>query len=440
MLLNDNVVFDLILRDSVILGVVSIFECEQACTSTLERINADPHAPDDPEFPTMKASYREHLANPSHFTEVVPIRNAALLAKIHQTHRLHYLKDVVLARILEESTFSMLNSAIYFNEVDIVNEVASDGPFLKELFAIFDPTDDDDDERETVNGVSRGNKTATARDKGKSKMQDAPDENMEGLEAFIGPIPPSSTSNASSLIGPRIPPTLDDQHNDPSSSTSHATESWRQGAWTSTEGTSDHARPAATSPKLNGNGNASASTSTGVSDRRHDAILFLQQFASMAKNLQLPLRAAFFRSLADRGLLRVLEQALKRKVTREDPTIRGAAVAILMTLVDHDPNNVRAYSLRQKAANTLASSHSPDQAGSGGIDGTSTGKDATTSGNAGDTDQNQKSKTLMALLIELFHTEEDLGLKAQMSEALRVLVDAGGEGGPLEVRRSTLWV
>lgn len=115
----------------------------------------------------------------------------------------------------------------------------------------------------------------------------------------------------------------------------------------------------------------------------------------MAKNLQVQVRSQLFRQLADRGLLRVIEVALSRTVTREDPTMRSATVAILMTLVDHDPSSVRGYSLKQHAA----------------------GK-----------------RPLVVFLIELFHAEEDLGLKAQMAEALRVLVDAGGEGGPLEVR------
>lgn len=274
----------------------------------------------------MKASYRAHLADPSHFTQVVPIRSPSLLSKIHQTHRLHYLKDVVLARILEDSTFSMLNSAIYFNEVDIVNDVASDHQLLKELFAIFD---EDDEGGLTDN-------------KGKQKETEE-------------------------LIGPQLPPDMM-----PSASVA----------------SSAPAPPPSTS--------AAATTTSGTPppDRKHDAILFLQQFCTMAKNLQMPLRSAFFRSLADRGLLRVLEVALSRTVTREDPIMRSATIAILMTLVDHDPNNVRGYSLRQ---------------------------------------QEGGKRPLASFLVDLFQKEDDLGLKAQMGEALRVLVDAGGEGGSLEV-------
>ncbi|KAK4704487.1 protein phosphatase 4 regulatory subunit 3, partial [Phenoliferia sp. Uapishka_3] len=318
LLLNDNGIFELVLRDDVILGVASILEY-------------------DPEFPTMKASYRSHLADPSHFTLVVPIRSSSLLAKIHQTHRLHYLKDVVLARVLEDSTFSMLNSAIYFNEVDIVNEVATDPVLLKELFAIFDEEDP-----------------------GETKL--------EGTVST----PPIQSSTSNPSIGPQLPPEI----------------AKSLGLLPSSP----------TLPSMQVDPSPTSSPPPGPpppppSDKKHDAILFLQQLCSMAKNLQLPLRSAFFRSLADRGLLRVIEVALSRTVTREDPVMRAATVEILMILVDLDPNNVRGYSLKQ---------------------------------------QNKGKRPLAVFLIELFQGEEDLGLKAQMAEALRVLVDAGGDGGPLE--------
>ncbi|KAK4052875.1 Platinum sensitivity protein [Microbotryomycetes sp. JL221] len=299
-LLNDNVIFELILRDNMVLGVVSILEY-------------------DPEHPTMKASYREHLADPSFFTEVVPIRNSNLLAKIHQTHRLHYLKDVVLARVLEDSTFSMLNSAIYFNEVEIVQEIGSDAQFLAELFAIFDQPES----------------TSSPVNKGKQKASD----NVIMKQTDIGPQLPST------VVGPELP--SNDNANDKPSS----------------------------------------------DDQQRNAILFLQQFVSMAKNLQLQARGAFYRSLVDKGLLKMIEVALASPAVRSDPTTKSATVTIFMSLVDHDSNNVRGYSLQQKQA----------------------GK-----------------RPLIEFLIELFHNEDDLGLKAQMSEALRVLVDAVGEGGPIE--------
>ncbi|GAA94601.1 uncharacterized protein L969DRAFT_87512 [Mixia osmundae IAM 14324] len=122
LLLHDNNLFEYIMQEDIFLGIVGLLEY-------------------DPEFPTMKASYREHLGNPSLFREVVPFRDASLQAKIHQTYRLQYLKDVILARILDDPTFSMLNSHIFFNQVDIVQSLQNDDDFLAELFGIkLDPS------------------------------------------------------------------------------------------------------------------------------------------------------------------------------------------------------------------------------------------------------------------------------------------------------------
>lgn len=68
---------------------------------------------------------------------MVKIEDEAIKKKIHWTYRLQYLKDVVLARILDDPTFSVLNSLIYFHQVDIVQHLQANGLFLKELFHIF---------------------------------------------------------------------------------------------------------------------------------------------------------------------------------------------------------------------------------------------------------------------------------------------------------------
>ncbi|RUS19445.1 component of IIS longevity pathway SMK-1-domain-containing protein [Endogone sp. FLAS-F59071] len=132
-LLNDNIIIEYIIKDEKILGVVGILEY-------------------DPDFPNLKANHRDYLANNTKFKQVlrtavstlqnhylvVPIKDKAIESKIHQTFRLQYLKDVVLARTLEDSTFAVLNSLIFFNHVDIVNHLQHDAEFLKELFSILD--------------------------------------------------------------------------------------------------------------------------------------------------------------------------------------------------------------------------------------------------------------------------------------------------------------
>lgn len=53
------------------------------------------------------------------FKEVVPIEDAAVRAKIHQTYRMGYLKDVVLPRVLDDSTFATLSSLMLFNNIEV---------------------------------------------------------------------------------------------------------------------------------------------------------------------------------------------------------------------------------------------------------------------------------------------------------------------------------
>jgi protein phosphatase-4 regulatory subunit 3 len=119
-LLNDSQIIEYIVTDSVVLGVVGALEY-------------------DPDFPLHKANHRQYLADESKFKEVVRIEDDSIKRKIHYTYRLQYLKDVVLARILDDPTFSVLNSLIFFHQVDIVQHLQANVPFLKELFTIFGP-------------------------------------------------------------------------------------------------------------------------------------------------------------------------------------------------------------------------------------------------------------------------------------------------------------
>lgn len=119
-LLNDTSIIEHAVSDECVLGVVGALEY-------------------DPDFPSHKANHRHWLDNQGRFKEVVPIEDELTRRKIHQTYRLQYLKDVVLARILDDPTFSVLNSLIFFNQVDIVQHLQSNASFLNELFGIFSP-------------------------------------------------------------------------------------------------------------------------------------------------------------------------------------------------------------------------------------------------------------------------------------------------------------
>ncbi|BFZ54464.1 Platinum sensitivity protein [Savitreella phatthalungensis] len=132
-LLNDAAIFDCILMDEHFMGVVGIFEY-------------------DPEFPRHRADHRRILRDKADFKQVVQVHDQDIVRKIHQTFRLQYLKDVILARLLDDPTFSILNTLIFFNQVDIVQHFQHDETFLPELFELFaeDSTASESSRRDAV--------------------------------------------------------------------------------------------------------------------------------------------------------------------------------------------------------------------------------------------------------------------------------------------------
>lgn len=127
-LLNDNSIIEHIVTDEVVIGVVGALEY-------------------DPDFPSHKANHRVWLSKKDRYKEVVEIPDENVMRKIHNTNRLQYLKDVVLARILDDPTFSVLNGLIFFNQVEIVQYLQNNATVLKELFGIFGPQETDQERK-----------------------------------------------------------------------------------------------------------------------------------------------------------------------------------------------------------------------------------------------------------------------------------------------------
>ena len=121
-LLNESPIVDHIVHEDVVFGVIGALEY-------------------DPDFPNHKANHRRYLRDNSRYKEVLTIADDNITKKIHATWRLTYLKDVVLARILDDPTFSVLNSLIFFNQVDIIQHLQRNDAYLEELFGIVDSPD-----------------------------------------------------------------------------------------------------------------------------------------------------------------------------------------------------------------------------------------------------------------------------------------------------------
>ncbi|KKA28552.1 hypothetical protein TD95_002232 [Thielaviopsis punctulata] len=240
----------ILLNDTSIIEQIVTTECIDGVIGALEY---------DPDYPGQKANHRQWLNGKGRFREVVKIADQRIEAKIHQTYRLQYLKDVVLARILDDTTFSVLNSLIFFNQVEIVQHIQGNSDILNDLFSVFNP-------------------------------------------------------------------------------------------------------------------------SSALATRRRDAVIFIQQCCSIAKNLEAPTRVSLYNNFIAHGLFNVVHYGLRH----QDVSIRVGATEIMVSMIDHDPQMVRNTMYRQISEN---------------------------------------QPTLVDSLIDLLLVETDPGIKTQISDAIKVLLD-----------------
>ncbi|KAF9970448.1 Platinum sensitivity protein, partial [Actinomortierella ambigua] len=239
-LLSDIAIFQYILKPEVFTGVVGMLEY-------------------DPDYPE-KDNFRELLSKRSKFKQVVPIRDPEIEQKIHQAFRLQFLRDTVLSRVSDDSVTSMIGSLIFFHNVDIVNHIHQDRPFLQELFSIV------------------GDSTATI-------------------------------------------------------------------------------------------------------ERKRDVTLFVQQFCALVKATQLPNRGNLHRTLYQCGMFNIFAPSLQDSETR----IRFAAAEILGNVMEHDPNMLRSFIVKQS--------------------------------------EDKAPVQLLEVIVTRFLHEEELGIKLQLSEIIRAMLD-----------------
>lgn len=114
-LLNSPQIFEKIFGDEFIMDIIGCLEY-------------------DPEVPHVQ-HHRNFLKEHVVFKEAIPIKDLPVLSKIHQTYRVGYLKDVILARVLDEATIANLNSIIHANNALVVSLLKDDSTFIQELFA-----------------------------------------------------------------------------------------------------------------------------------------------------------------------------------------------------------------------------------------------------------------------------------------------------------------
>ncbi|GIL44732.1 hypothetical protein Vafri_2247 [Volvox africanus] len=123
-MLNDSSVLEEMLREEHVMDVLGALEY-------------------DPDV-KQPQKHRDFLQSHVQFKEVVPITNPQILAKIHQTYRIQYLKDVILPRSLDDATYATLSSLALFNNMEVVGALMADPSFLPQLFQRLQQTDPSD--------------------------------------------------------------------------------------------------------------------------------------------------------------------------------------------------------------------------------------------------------------------------------------------------------
>ncbi|KAF7294291.1 SMK-1 domain-containing protein [Mycena chlorophos] len=271
LLLNEHAIYEHIISDELFPTVLAILEYE-------------------PDFPLHRANYREFIEQQVHFHQPIPLNDAGLLRKIHHTYRLQFLKDVVLARVLDDSTFNVLNSCIIFNQIDIINHIQADHSFLREVVKLYV------DEEMLAGGGPR-----RASVNGNGTKQPAADD-----------LPPNELPNSNGITPSAPPPKR-------------------------TPGAYAFAPPEDMTPEE-------------VRSRR-EVVYLLQSLCALGKNVQLPARMQLFRALVDRGVLFGVQWALG--LPEDDPECRSvlsAGAEVLSALLDHDAYGVRSHVLKQVVA------------------------------------------------------------------------------------------
>jgi hypothetical protein len=125
-----------IVRGFVSIGDVTLLEmmfAEEYAERVLFVLTHDPdvlpaHRVPVPTFPTIHRRVRE---------AVPALRSNALLQKIAQTQRIKYVKDVALARFLDDQAHAALGSMVYFNQMELVSTLQDGEAFLRPFFRLL---------------------------------------------------------------------------------------------------------------------------------------------------------------------------------------------------------------------------------------------------------------------------------------------------------------
>lgn len=130
---------DIVTSEEKILGIIGILEY-------------------DAEFPNQKSCHRDFLSQKANFKYVINLPVELMKSGLNifkKDFYLNFLKDVILARFIDDQSFNMINTLIHFNQVEInqfLKDSEHNGNFLEKLFALYkNKSEDLESKRSGVN-------------------------------------------------------------------------------------------------------------------------------------------------------------------------------------------------------------------------------------------------------------------------------------------------
>jgi len=113
--LNDATLFEILMSDTFVGFIMGVFE----------------HDPN-----RRSENHREYVLKRSSFQEIIPVDDQDVLGKIHETHRLEYLKDAILApRAVNDMTIATINTLLHLNNCFIIMRLQGNQTFMRQLWA-----------------------------------------------------------------------------------------------------------------------------------------------------------------------------------------------------------------------------------------------------------------------------------------------------------------
>ncbi|TPP64214.1 Serine/threonine-protein phosphatase 4 regulatory subunit 3 [Fasciola gigantica] len=122
-LINKHSLYETLFADDMLMEVIGILEYN----------------------PSGRTKHREFLRSKVTFKEVLPLYNADLKSKIHQTYRVQYIQDCCLPPpcLFDEQTLSQLKNFVSLNKMEIIRALQDDEEFMRRLFARLKSVDTD---------------------------------------------------------------------------------------------------------------------------------------------------------------------------------------------------------------------------------------------------------------------------------------------------------